>query len=375
MEYLAFMVLLGSFFTVSGGIYISGTLAGFPWVNTVFLALGAVLSNLVGTLGASMLLIRPLLQANQHRRYQTHIVLFFIFIVSNCAACLIPLGPPLYLGYLRGVPFFWTLWLAAPCVLVTLALLLVFYFYDERFFEKEDWQSKGHIAHEVRKVKRKIHIQGRRNVLLLALMIGGILLNSYILHPALNQSWGEDRGDLYSRIIQIIFLAGVGMLSFHGTPRPLHQLNRFHFGPFWEVAILFFGIFGAMVPALAYLEAGGLGMAIHQNWQFFWVSGLLSAFLDNAPTYLTMTALAASQHGLSTTHLGALAEKFPQLLAAISCGSSFMGALTYIGNGPNFMVKAIAEEMGVEMPSFGGYMLRAGMILLPIFLVVTLIFF
>jgi Na+/H+ antiporter NhaD/arsenite permease-like protein len=375
LDYFSFLILLGSLFTVAGGIHISGAFMGYPGVNTLFLGLGALLSNVLGTLGASMLLIRPLLHANQHRQHKGHIVLFFIFIVSNCAACLIPLGPPLYLGYLRGVPFFWTLWLTAPCALVVGTLLLVFYFCDEHFFEKENWTSKGHMVGELKKAHRKIHIQGKGNLLLLAVMIGGILLAGYVLHPFFNQTLGEKEGDLWIKIVQTLFMVGVAAVSFKTTPRELHVQNRFHFGPLWEVAILFFGIFGAMIPVLAYLEAHGPELAYHHDWEYFWASGLLSAFLDNAPTYLTLTAMASGQHGLSPAHLGELAGQVPQILIAISCGSSFMGALTYIGNGPNFMVKAIAEEAGVEMPSFGGYMIWSGVILIPIFLVVTFIFF
>jgi Na+/H+ antiporter NhaD/arsenite permease-like protein len=322
-----------------------------------------------------MLLIRPLLHANQHRQHKGHIVLFFIFIVSNCAACLIPLGPPLYLGYLRGVPFFWTLWLAAPCALLVGYLLLFFYFYDEHLFDKEDWNSKGRMVGEIKKARRKIHLQGGWNLSLLAVMIGGILISGYVLHPALSRAWGEREGDLGTKFIQSLFMVLVAAISFKTTPREAHEKNRFHFGPLWEVAVLFFGIFGAMIPVLAYLEAQGPEIAPHHDWEYFWVAGLLSAFLDNAPTYLTTAAMAASQHGISPVHLGELAQNFPHLLAAISCGASFMGALTYIGNGPNFMVKAIAEEAGVDMPSFGGYMLWAGVVLIPIFLLVTFVFF
>jgi Na+/H+ antiporter NhaD/arsenite permease-like protein len=367
--------LLGSLFTVAGGIHISGAFAGFPWVNTVFLAVGGLLSNLLGTLGASMLLIRPLLHANQQRQHKSHIILFFIFIVSNCGACLIPLGPPLYLGYLRGVPFFWTLWLALPCALVVGALLFVFYFLDERVFEKEQWTRKGKMAVEVKKARRKIHIQGKRNLVFLGLMIAGILLIGDVLHPAFNAAWGERTGDLATKAVQTVFLVLVAVISYQTTPWEVHSQNQFHFGPLWEVAALFFGIFGAMVPLLAYLETHGPEMAYHHDWEYFWGSGLLSAFLDNAPTYLSLTAMACSQHAISPAHLGELAKQFPHILLAISCGSSFMGALTYIGNGPNLMVKAIAEESGVEMPSFGGYLVWSAAVLIPLFLVVTFIFF
>jgi Na+/H+ antiporter NhaD/arsenite permease-like protein len=375
LDYLAFVVLLGALFTVSGGIHISGAFAGFPWVNTLFLAIGALLSNVLGTTGASLLLIRPLLHANQHRKHKAHIVVFFIYVVSNCAACLIPLGPPLYLGYLRGVPFFWTLRLAAPCALTVGLLLVLFHFYDERVFEKEELESKGRMAGDVAKARRKIHIQGWGNLGYLVVMIGTILFTGYVLNPAFSHAVGGQKADLYSKAFQTLVMAMVAVFSYRTTPEALHRQNRFHFGPMWEVAILFFGIFGCMIPVLALLEAKGDVMAISHPWQFFWVSGILSAFLDNAPTYLSATALAASQRGLEPSHLGDLAEKFPALLAAISCGSSFMGALTYIGNGPNFMVRAIAEQARVKMPSFGGYMLWSGAVLIPVFILITFIFF
>ncbi len=375
MDYLSFLVLLGSLFTVSGGIHISGAFAGFPWLNTLFMAIGALLSNVLGTTGASILLIRPLLHANRHRKHKAHVVFFFICIVSNCAACLIPLGPPLYLGYLRGVPFLWTLRLAAPCGLVMACLLLSFYFYDELVYKKEDLESQGYMTKEVVEARRKIHIQGWGNVGYLALLIIGILFAGYVLFPALSVSLGEPLGGLYSKAIQILYMGLIGVLSYRTTSEVVRQQNQFHFGPLWEVAILFFGIFGAMVPVLAILEAWGPSIAIRQPWQFFWVSGILSAFLDNAPTYLTATALAASQNGIAPGHLGDLAERIPQFLAAISCGSSFMGALTYIGNGPNMMVKSIAEQARVKMPSFGGYMLWSMAVLVPTFIIVTFVFF
>lgn len=374
-DYLSFIVLLGALFTISGGIHISGAFAGYPWVNALFLALGSLLSNLLGALGASILLIRPLLHANHHRKHKVHIVLFFIFIVSNCAACLIPLGPPLYLGYLRGVPFFWTLRLAAPCTLVVGMLLVLFYFFDKRAFNKEEKNSKDRMAEEVKLAQRKIHVQGMGNLWLLMVLIAGILLIGYVLHPALDQHLGEREGDLWTKALQTIFMALLAVFSYRNTSKGIHTQNRFRFEPLWEVAVLFFGIFGAMLPVLAYLETRAPEMAISQSWQYFWVSGVLSAFLDNAPTYLTTTAMAASQHGLSPIQLGDLAEKFPRFLAAISCGSSFMGALTYIGNGPNFMVKAIAEKAGVKMPSFGGYLVWSCAVLIPIFLLITFIFF
>lgn len=375
LEYLDFLAVLLALFTLSGGIHISGAYQGFPRVNTLFLLVGALLSNVLGTTGASMLLIRPLLNANRHRKHKTHILVFFIFIVSNCASCLIPLGPPLYLGYLRGVPFLWTLRLLPPCALVVGLLLVVFHFYDEWVFEKEEVASKGRMSREIAKAKRTIHIQGWRNLALLALTVSIILFTGYFLAPALAPSLGSEKADGVCQLFRIAAFTLISWASYKMTPRAIHGQNQFHFAPLTEVAILFFGIFGAMIPALDLMESKASLIALREPWQYFWGSGLLSAFLDNAPTYLNFTVLAAGQNGIAPGLLGELADKCPKLLAAISCGSSFMGALTYIGNGPNLMVKAIAEHHRVKMPSFGGYMLWSGAVLIPAFLLITFIFF
>ncbi len=375
MEYLDFLALLTVLFTLSGGIHIGGAVQGFPWVNIFLLLIGALLSNVLGTAGASMLLIRPLLAANRHRRHKTHILLFFILIVSNCASCLIPLGPPLYLGYLGGVPFLWTLHLLPPCALVVGFLLVLFHFYDEWIFEKEEVESRGRMAREISKASKKIHVQGWMNMILLALVIATILFTGYLLEPTLASALGGEKAGALCQVFRAIVFAGLAWLSFRKTPRVVHAKNQFHFAPLQEVAVLFLGIFGAMVPALSLMEAKASAIPLTAPWQYFWASGLLSAFLDNAPTYLNFTVLAAGQNGIAPGHLGELADKFPKLLGAISCGASFMGALTYIGNGPNLMVKAIAEHHRVKMPSFGGYMLWAGAVLVPVFILVTFIFF
>lgn len=375
LDYWAFLSVMGALYVVSGGIHILGVYEGFPFVNTLFLAVGALLSNILGTTGASMLLVRPLLHANRHRKHKSHILVFFIFIVSNSAACLIPLGPPLYLGYLKGVPFLWTLHLLPQCGVAVGLLLVLFHFIDGRIFEKEEVESKGRMSLEIHLSARKIYIRGWVNVVFLVLIICSILFSGYILQPFLSEVWGEEWGDVGSKGFQIAALGLLAFGSYRLTPKAIHQLNHFHFAPLQEVAILFFGIFGAMIPPLALLEAKGPAAALTQPWQYFWVSGVLSAFLDNAPAYLNFTTLAATQFGVASNHLGELAAKSPRILAAISCGTSFMGALTYIGNGPNFMVKAIAEHYRVRMPSFGGYMLWSFGVLIPVFLIVTFFFF
>lgn len=376
LEYAAFLALLASLFVISGGIHISGAFAGFPYMNTIFLAIGAVLASLLGTTGASMIMIRPLLRANRQRQYKAHIVIFFIFIVSNCGGLLTPLGdPPLYLGFLRGVPFDWTLRLAPQWVLAISLLLFIFYIFDAWYFRREEAHMHATLIGEIRQAKRKIHIQGWINVLFLLGIMGVILASGYFIYPVLVHYRGEHAAEITSKIFQIIMMSILAFGSYRLTSERIRHENEFTFAPIGEVAILFFGIFGAMIPALTLLEAKSQMMTLREPWHFFWMSGGLSGFLDNAPTYLVYATLAASQNHLSAIHLGDLADQFPSLLAAISCGTVFMGAMTYIGNGPNFMVKSVAEHARVKMPSFGGYMLWSGAILIPIFILQTYIFF
>ncbi len=376
LDYLAFLVLLGSLFTVAGGIHITGAFAGLPYINTLFLGLGAVLSSFLGTTGASMVLIRPLLRANQFRRHKSHVIVFFIFIVSNCGGLLTPLGdPPLYLGFLKGVPFWWTFYRLIPIWALTLLILLfIFHLIDDRIFDDEETHVRGSLIQTIQEAKQPIHIEGWANVFCLGGILTTVMLSGYSLNPYLEAHCGAWASTL-SRLIQIAVMLVFAVVSYKRTPLVIHEENQFGFGPIIEVAVLFFGIFGAMIPALTLLEAKGQTIAITHPWAYFWLSGFLSSFLDNAPTYLSYASLAAGQHGLSTAHLGQLADQYPQILAAISCGSVFMGANSYIGNGPNFMVRAIAEQARVKMPSFGGYMLWSGAILIPVFILMTFIFF
>lgn len=376
LDYLAFLVLLGSLFTVAGGIHITGAFAGLPYINTIFLGLGAILSSFLGTTGASMVLIRPLLRANQFRRHKSHVIVFFIFIVSNCGGLLTPLGdPPLYLGFLKGVPFWWTFYRLIPIWALTLLILLfIFHLIDDRIFDNEETHVRGSLIQTIQEAKQPIHIEGWANVFCLGGILTTVMLSGYSLNPYLEAHCGALASTL-SRLIQIAVMLMFAVVSYKKTPLVIHEENQFGFGPIIEVAVLFFGIFGAMIPALTLLEAKGQTIAITHPWAYFWLSGFLSSFLDNAPTYLSYASLAAGQHGLSTAHLGQLADQYPQILAAISCGSVFMGANSYIGNGPNFMVRAIAEQARVKMPSFGGYMLWSGAVLIPIFILITFIFF
>lgn len=378
VEYVAFIALLASLFVVSGGIYISGAFAGSPRVNTLFMAIGAVLANLTGTTGASMLLIRPLIKANQHREHKTHIFIFFIFIVANCGGLLTPLGdPPLYLGFLRGVPFAWTLGLFKQWVFVIATLLIVFYLLDHYLYNRESQTSREAVQKQAAETVagKKLQIEGIFNLGLLLGVVAVILASGYLVFPLLSQVLGHEMGDLGSKAFQILSMGLIALVSYKLTPKQIHETNSFSFAPILEVACLFVGIFGAMIPALTLLEAKGASLAVSWPWQYYWVSGGLSGFLDNAPTYVTFVTLAASKTGLPADNLLQLAQQQPQLLAAISCGSVMMGALSYIGNGPNFMVKAIVEHAHIRMPSFGGYIVWSSLILIPTFIMTTLLFF
>ncbi len=369
-EYLAFIMLLAALYVISGGIYIGGSLSGTPLMNTGVLAIGAVLASLLGTTGASVLLIRPLLRANAKRVKKAHIVVFFIFIVSNAGGLLTPLGdPPLYLGFLRGVPFAWTLGLVWEWVFVVGALLVVFHVWDEAVFNKEEKERPGSQLEEVQQHEPMV-IQGYVNVLLLGGVVAAAFCGGYY-GPRLG--WSED----VQKFSQVGAMGVLAMLSLLMTPKGLREKNRFTAGPIIEVAVLFAGIFATMVPALLILEARGGSLQITQPWQFFWATGALSSFLDNAPTYLTFTSAASGLLGTNGSHLHEMlnVEGGEAILKAISCGAVFMGAVTYIGNGPNFMVKAIAEEAGVKMPTFLGFMIYSMAILIPIFIGVTLVFF
>jgi Na+/H+ antiporter NhaD/arsenite permease-like protein len=341
VEYLSFLALLGSLYTIAGGIHVSGDLRATPRNNVVMLALGAILANLVGTTGASMLLIRVLLNTNSERKQVAHLPFFFILIVSNCAGLLTPLGdPPLFLGYLRGVPFTWTLSLLPFWALAVSYLLLLFYWIDLRAYRSE--RAADLALDQVR--IQPVRIVGLANVLLLALVIASIFLPTPV------------------REIAMVSLAFASVLL---VSKPARLSNKFSYGPIIEVAVLFAGIFITMVPALALLEARGSELGLSAPYQFFLVTGALSSVLDNAPTYLTFLSAAQGMH------LPAEVVGIPQVyLAAISLGAVFMGANTYIGNGPNFMVKAIAEQAGYAMPSFFGYAARAVGVLAPLYALV-----
>jgi Na+/H+ antiporter NhaD/arsenite permease-like protein len=375
-EYLPFVILLTALFTVAGGIYIRGNLHGSPGLNTAILGIGAVLASFMGTTGASMLLIRPLIRANDNRRHRAHVVVFFIFIVSNAGGSLTPLGdPPLFLGFLKGVDFFWTARHILPETLFLVgALLVLFYALDAWYYHRRE---------EVQPVDptpdtRRLGFDGARNFWLLACVVGLVLLSGIWKSDVVFHVFGTDVG--LPGLVRDIGLIVVAIVSLRITPDSVHEANQFSWAPMQEVAKLFAGIFLTIIPVIAMLRAGTdgpFGAVVSAVTRpdgspdpamYFWAAGVLSSFLDNAPTYLVFFNTAGGDPQVLMTTMAAT-------LAAISAGSVFMGANTYIGNAPNLMVKAIAEDRGVPMPSFFGYMLWSGAILVPLFLIMTFIWF
>ncbi|MFH0974705.1 MAG: sodium:proton antiporter [Spirochaetota bacterium] len=420
-EYISFILLLASLYVISGGILIKGTIEGTPKVNVVFIFIGSIIASFIGTTGASMLLIRPLIRANEERKKKAHVIIFFIFLVSNIGGLLTPLGdPPLFLGYLQGIPFEWTFRLAPQWAVASIIVLCVFYLVDTIMYKKEGLSPSsgsakpspdiaGKITDTIRLLdvetkenekkismkslqkardnltnimqqvggyspagskKEKLGLEGRINLVLLAgvvliVFLQGLFVKKFGWWP----SFGPQEGGM-----ALLLILSLVVTPYKGD---LRRRNAFTFGPIKEVAFLFAGIFASMIPALYILEHNGAALGVTQPWQFFWAAGGLSSFLDNAPTYLTFMSVAK---GLNLPNdLGFLLNDGGHLssaaLAAISCGAVFMGANTYIGNGPNFMVKSIAEERGVKMPSFFGYMVYSMAVLIPTFILITFLFF
>ncbi len=375
-EYLPFVILLTALYTVSGGIHIRGNLHGSPGLNTAILAIGAVLASLMGTTGASMLLIRPLIRANDNRQHTAHIVVFFIFIVSNAGGSLTPLGdPPLFLGFLKGVEFFWTMKHIFPETLFLVgSLLLIFYVMDRWFFLRREELLPVDPTPD----SPRLGFDGARNFVLLAGVVGLVLMSGLWKSPVVFNLAGTEVG--LPGLMRDAGLIAITVVSLRITPSTVHADNQFGWGPMLEVAKLFAGIFLTIIPVIAMLRAGVEGpfgaivSAVTRPdgspnpLMYFWASGLLSSFLDNAPTYLVFFNTAGGDARRLMTELA-------PTLAAISAGAVFMGANTYIGNAPNLMVKAIAEDRGIKMPSFFGYMAWSGAILLPLFFIISFIWF
>lgn len=384
LDYIPFILLLWGLFTVAGGILVRGTLRGTPILNTFLLLIGTVIASWVGTTGASMLLIRPLIRANAYRKNKVHLIVFFIFLVSNIGGSLTPIGdPPLFLGFLRGVPFFWTTTALLPhMLLISVILIILFFIIDTLMFKREGGVVPDDGTNE------PIRIEGLFNLVFLFGIIGAVLMSGTF-------KWGEINilgvHVYWQNIAREVLIVVMGLLSLKYTPfsGELRQSNEFSWEPIEEVAKVFAGIFMTIIPALAILKAGengalaGLIGAMKQPVHYFWITGILSSFLDNAPTYLTFFNTALGKLHLTETVVpqilsGQLTDpqhlEFTRLLIAISIGAVFMGANTYIGNAPNFMVKAIAEQSGIRMPSFFGFMLWSVAILFPLFVIVTFVF-
>jgi Na+/H+ antiporter NhaD/arsenite permease-like protein len=386
-EYIPFIILLFALYTVAGGIFVKGNLHGTPALNTGILALGTVLASFVGTTGASMILIRPIIRANDDRRHNVHVVVFFIFLVSNIGGSLTPLGdPPLFLGFLRGVDFFFTTtWMFAEMAFCAVVLLAVFYLLDSWYHRREKAEGAVRRRDPTPDSPRGVSIQGKVNFLLLGAIIA-VLIGTAAWRPGVSFTIHHNTLELQF-LVRDALLIGIAFVSLAITPKLAREGNGFNWDPMKEVAKLFVGIFVAMTPVLAILNAGRAGAAAPlvalvsnpdgtpNNAMYFWLSGALSSFLDNAPTYLVFFELAAAAAPAGQSSAQFLMQSLPLTLTAISCGAVFMGANSYIGNAPNFMVKAIAENMGVKMPSFFGYCGWALVFLIPTFVLLTFVFF
>lgn len=407
LDYIPFIILLWALFTAAGGIYVQGAPVGTPFANLIMLLIGTIIASWIGTTGAAMVLIRPVLRMNKYRISKIHIVVFFIFLVANIGGSLTPLGdPPLFLGFLHHVPFFWTLKLLPEMALLSGILLALFFLLDLFHFRKEGWHRKPYLkayhyempegmneeklkeeyekgaeANESGSSSARVSIQGLHNLIFLMGIMGGVLFSG-LVHIGEVSIFGVHV--MIQSMIRDGFLILMGLLSLKTTAWSIREGNDFTWFPIQEVAILFAGIFMTIVPALAMLKAGASGQlafiikAVREPWHYFWVTGSLSSFLDNAPTYLTFLSTALGQFFAGLPEPVAVVRLIAEqeiYLKAISTGAVFFGSMTYIGNAPNFMVKSISEEQNVKMPSFFGYMVYSILILVPIFVLITFVFF
>ncbi len=366
-EYVPFIVLLFSLYVIAGGLVVRGDIRATPLANTCIIATGGLLASFIGTTGAAILLIRFLLKTNSERKHKVHTVVFFIFIAANVGGMLLPIGdPPLFLGYLRGVPFFWTLGLWKYWISMLAVLVVIYYAWDSWAYRHE---AEADLRLDDTRIE-PIRVAGLMNVIWLFGVVGAVAT----LDPSKAFPGTEWHPFPYLREGVQLLMAACSWLT---TTLALRKENQFNFVAIGEVACLFIGIFITMQIPIEILRARGAELGLSDPWQFFWATGILSSFLDNAPTYVVYfeTASALPSAGMEMMTGVATGSIAIPLLVAISCGAVFMGANTYIGNGPNFMVKAIAEQSGVKMPSFFGYMLYSGIILIPVFVVLTLIFF
>lgn len=380
-DYLTFIILLFGLFCVSGNITMEGDFAGSPRINVCLLALGTLLSSCIGTTGASMLMVRPVIKMNSWRKRKSHIMVFFIFMVSNMGGCLTPIGdPPLLMGFMRGVPFFWSMHLFPVLIFNMVLLLFVFYHLDKWAYRKDIARGR---KPDISKPGTEFHIDGLHNIVFLVMIVAAVILSGVLPGmPAFQDAAGNVRGIhifgevtlTFPALIECALILLTAWLSFKTTKSEIRRRNHFTWGAIKEVAVLFIGIFITMQPALMLLKAVGPELGVTEPAQMFWATGALSSFLDNTPTYLVFLTTAGTlgfTQGIVTS-LGTVPVK---VLSAISCGAVFMGANTYIGNAPNFMVKSISDENGVNMPSFFGYMLWSLVFLVPVFIIDMLVFF
>lgn len=380
-DYLTFIVLLFGLFCVSGNITMEGDFAGSPRINVGLLALGTLLASCIGTTGASMLMVRPVIKMNSWRKRKSHIMVFFIFMVSNMGGCLTPIGdPPLLMGFMRGVPFFWSMHLFPVLIFNMAILLFVFYHLDKWAYRKDIARGR---KPDISKPGTEFSIDGLHNIVFLVMIVAAVILSGVLPGmSAFQDAAGNVRGIhifgevtlTFPAMIEIVLILLAAWLSFKTTKSEIRRRNHFTWGAIKEVAVLFIGIFITMQPALMLLKAVGPELGVTEPFQMFWATGTLSSFLDNTPTYLVFLTTAGTlgfTQGIATS-LGTVPQK---VLSAVSCGAVFMGANTYIGNAPNFMVKSISDENGVNMPSFFGYMLWSLVFLVPVFVIDTLVFF
>ncbi|MGE5811510.1 MAG: sodium:proton antiporter [Ignavibacteria bacterium] len=360
-DYIPFIILLGSLFTITGGIFLTGDIEAKPSVNTLFLAIGAVLASFIGTTRAAMLLIRPVIQTNKEREFKIHTILFFIGIVANCGGLLTPLGdPPLFMMYLRGAPFAWFFSLFLEW-LITNGLLLIIYFFVDSYFHRKEPETA--IIRDITQIK-PIKIEGKLNFY----WLGGVVIAVAFLNEQYLEFIKIDHFFGFIREAAILLMAYLSIIL---TPRLTRVSNSFTWEPIKEVAYLFLGIFITMVPCLIYLEQNAKTLGVTLPHQFYYFSGILSSFLDNTPTAVTFHSLALGLGEQTGSIIAGIPE---EILKAICVGAVFFGSMTYIGNGPNFMVKAVAEENNIPMPHFFSYMYKFSLIaLLPIFIIVQLL--
>ena len=370
-DYVPFIILLLALYVVTGGIHVSGDIKATPWVNTSFLGLGWLLASIMGTTGAAMLLIRPLITTNKQREHKVHTILFFIALCANCGGLLTPLGdPPLFMLFLRGAEFSWFMSMWAPWLFTGALLMGIYFVWDTIYYKKEHAQALQ-ADHEQ---QVPLVFKGKHNFLYLV----GIVLTVAFINSGTIPEMANPHAPMWLRYLREIVLLSLTFGSLYTTKRNVrYGMNKFSWAPIMEVAVLFLGIFTTMTPALAYLNANAASLGLEATWQFYYSTGLLSSFLDNTPTAVAFHSVAT---GLTPDQIavfgGDMMAGVPEiLLKAICLGSVFFGAMTYIGNGPNFMVKAIAEENGIKMPSFFGYMLKFSLVvLLPVYILVQLIF-